>query len=193
MQYADVHNISSNSTYGGRAGKSCHDALARIQLTKEYLRIMRIPAVGIDVDASACFDRQLRNLIGPLNCRSGATKKMNQCQTLALQGMTHHVKIAQGVSDGFFQHTDDNQIFGSGQGSGAGVPNWHSHNETIISTYAEFHPGITMTTLNNEATVNQNVITFVETTPYLLHASCQQLQLTCITRPPMPLIHGKRS
>ena len=162
MHYADKMKISSESTYGGRKGKNCHDALARIQLAKERLRIMRTPSIGIDVDASACFDRQLRNLIGPLNRRSGASKEMNVCQTLTLQHMKHHVKIAQGVSEAFFHHTDDTPIFGSGQGSGAGVPNWHSHNETIIATYAEYHNGITMTTPDNEVTVNQNVISFVD-------------------------------
>ena len=35
MHYADVTNISSESTYGGRKGKNCHDALARIQLAKD--------------------------------------------------------------------------------------------------------------------------------------------------------------
>ena len=68
---------------------------------------MRMPAVGIDIDASACFDRQLRNLIGPLNQQSGATKEMNQCQTITLQEMKHRVKIAQGVSEDSFHHTDD--------------------------------------------------------------------------------------
>ena len=162
MQYADSTNISSDSTYGGRKRKSCHDALARIQLTKERLRIMRTPSIGIDVDASACFDRQLRNLIGPLNRRSGAPKEMNQCQTLTLQRMKHQVKIAQGVSKDSFTHTSETQIFGSGQGSGAGVPNWHSHNETIIATYADYHPGITMTSPNNAVTIVQNVISFVD-------------------------------
>ena len=171
MHYADATNISSESTYGGRKGKNCHDALARIQLAKEQLRIMRTPSIGIDVDASACFDRQLRNLIGPLNRRSGATKEMNVCQTLTLQNMEHKVQIAQGVSAQSFHHTDETPIFGSGQGSGAGVPNWHSHNETIIATYSEYHKGITMTTPDNQVTVDQNVISFVDDTTLL--AGCQ--------------------
>ena len=153
MHYADVQMISSNSTYGGRSGRSCYDALACIQLTKEHLRLMQIPSMGIDVDASAYFNRQLRNLIGPLNQRSGATTEMNRCQTLTLQGMKHQVKIAQGVSDGFFMHTEDTPVFGSGQGSGAEVPNWHSHNETITSTYKEFHKGITMATPDGDTAV----------------------------------------
>ena len=162
MRYADKHKISTDSTYGGRTGKNCHDALLRLQLAKEYLRIMRIPSIGVDVDASACFDRQLRNLIGALNRRSGAPKEMNQCQTRTLGQMTHKVKTAQGVSDGAFQHSKDRPIFGSGQGSGAGVPNWHSHNETIISAYKEFHPGITMTTPGGTTTVDQHVVSFVD-------------------------------
>ena len=123
---------------------------------------MQIPSMGIDVDASAYFNRQLRNLIGPLNQRSGATTEMNRCQTLTLQGMKHQVKIAQGVSDGFFMHTEDTPVFGSGQGSGAEVPNWHSHNETITSTYKEFHKGITMATPDGDTAVEQDVVSFVD-------------------------------
>ena len=87
---------------------------------------------------------------------------MNQCQTLTLQEMKHHVKISQGVSEESFHHTSDKQVFGSGKGSGAGVPNWHSHNKTIIATYAEFHPGIDISTPDGRTTVNQNVMSFVD-------------------------------
>ena len=162
MRYADTTNINSESTYGGRKSKNCHEALARIQMAKESFRIMRIPAISIDVDASACFDRQLRNLIGITNRRTGATKEMNQCQTKTLEKMKHHVKIAQGVSTDSFQHSTDNPVFGSGQGSGAGVPNWHSHNEAIIATYKKYHKGITMSTPDNQVTVTQDVVSFVD-------------------------------
>ena len=42
MHYADRTDINSDSTFGSRKGKNCHNTLARIQLAKEGFRMMRI-------------------------------------------------------------------------------------------------------------------------------------------------------
>ena len=64
MHYSVNKKISSDATYGGRPGRSCHDALLRIQLSMEYFCIMRIIAAFMDIDTTACFDNQIQNLIG---------------------------------------------------------------------------------------------------------------------------------
>ena len=87
---------------------------------------------------------------------------MAKCQTLTLEGMRHRVRIAQGISDSFLQHSQTTAIHGSGQGSGAGVPNWHGHNETLIAAYADFHKGYTMKSLDRSKQEDQNIISFVD-------------------------------
>ena len=162
MSYGDTKKISSDSTYGGRGGRSCHDALLRIQLSMEYYRVMRIIAAFLDVDANGCFDRQLRNLIAALTRRQGIDKNASKCQTSTLEEMEHSVRIKQGLSTEIIRHSTEKPIFGSGQGSGAGVVNWHAHNETIIATYKEFFPGATMKSPDSSKIAVQDVISFVD-------------------------------
>ena len=59
MKYSVKTKTSSDATYGGRPGRSCHDALLRIQLSMEFCRIQRIMAAFMDIDATACFDNQI--------------------------------------------------------------------------------------------------------------------------------------
>ena len=105
MHHADIHKTSSDYTYGGRHGKSCHDALLRVQLFYEYHRIIRHPAIGSDIDASACYDRQLRNCIALCTRHAGATKEAARCQIETLKIMKHKVKTALGTSTKEMFHT----------------------------------------------------------------------------------------
>ena len=123
MHYSVAKKISSDATYDGRPGRSCHDALLRIQMGMECCRISRTLAAFMDIDAKACFDNQIRNLIGINNRRLGADKNIVRCQTETLEKMEHRVRIHQGVSKKSISHTSSTPIYGSGQGSGAGVVN----------------------------------------------------------------------
>ena len=144
MQFSIAQKISSDATYGGRPGRSCHDALLRIQLGMEYCQLSRTMAVFMDIDATACFDNQIRNLIAINTRRLGADKNIAKCQTVTLEKMKHRVCIHQGVSKECILHTSETPLYGSGQGSGAGVVNWHGHNETLIAMYEETQPGCKM-------------------------------------------------
>ena len=144
MHFSIIHKISSDATYGGRPGRSCHDALLRIQLGMEYCRLSRTMAAFKDIDATACFDNQIRNLIGLNTRRLGADKNIARCQTETLEKMDHRVRIHQGVSKQAISHSDETPLYGSGQGSGAGVVNWHGHNETLIAMYEETQQGCIM-------------------------------------------------
>ena len=175
MDYASRQGISSDATYGGRSGRSCHDALLRIQLCMEFFRIMVIIAALVDVDAEGCFDRQIRKLIAIMNRRMGADKAMTKCQTLTLEGMRHRVRIAQGISEKYLKHSSSMAIHGSGQGSGAGVPNWHGHNETLIAAYADFHKGYTMRSPDGSKEQDQNVISFVDDNKLVFASDTPQL------------------
>ena len=103
----------------------------------EFFQLMTILAAFIDVDAEGCFDRQLRKLIALMTQHLGADKRITRCQTLTLEGMENHVRMAQGISEGCLKHSPASAIRGPGQGSGAGVPNWHGHNETLIAAYSK--------------------------------------------------------
>ena len=162
MKFSVKSKTSSDSTYGGRPGRSCHDALLRIQLSMEFCRIQRLMAAFMDIDATACFDNQIRNLIGIMTKRLGADTNIARCQTETLEQMEHSVRIQQGVSTESIRHSKDKPLYGSGQGSGAGVVNWHGHNETLIAMYDDKQPGCRMQSPDKLIELIQRVISFVD-------------------------------
>ena len=97
-----------------------------------------------------------------MNRRLGADKNITRCQTETLEKMEHKVRIHQGVSKQSISHTSSTPIYGSSQGSGAGVINWHGHNETVIAMYAETQPACMMTSPDNRHEQIQQVISFVD-------------------------------
>ena len=104
----------------------------------------------------------LRNLIAILTRCQGIDKNASTCQTKTLEAMEHSVRIQQGLSTDTIKHSRDKPIFGSGQRSGAGVVNWHAHNETIIATYKEFYPGTKMINPDNTKEAEEDVVRFVD-------------------------------
>ena len=51
------NGLNMEETFGGRPGKSAHDALNRVQLTMDACRTMRTPFMAMILDAAGCFDR----------------------------------------------------------------------------------------------------------------------------------------
>ena len=64
LHFSVTQETSLNASYGGCPGHRCHDDLLQIQLSMEYCRLARILAAFMDIDATACFDNKIQNLIG---------------------------------------------------------------------------------------------------------------------------------
>ena len=116
----------------------------------------------MDIDARTCFDNQIQNLFGLMTRRLGADRNISRCQTETLQHMNHRVHIHHGVSKTSIQHLDKSPLYGSGQGSGAGVINWHGHNEALVAMYDRTQPGSLMKIPDRAKEAEQNVISFVD-------------------------------
>ena len=58
--------------------------------------------------------------------------------------MKHRTRIQHGVSKESISHSDEMPLYGSGQGSGAGVINCHGNNEFRISMYDNTQPRYVM-------------------------------------------------
>lgn len=89
MDYADVQKTSRDLTYGRRFEQNCHSLLLRVQM---FHRLMWWLAIGSDIDAQACYDRQLRNLIALCTRYLGVPKEAAECQVQTLLHMHQKVK-----------------------------------------------------------------------------------------------------
>ena len=169
VAYAEQNDIYSGSTYGGRKGKNTHQVLGRIQATNEYCRLARTPAALADVDAINCFDCMTHSGIGFFQRRQGSPKNLVQTQCTTLMRTKHHIKTGLGVSSDVIQQTAAIQPQGSGQGGGASVGNWQSHNDPMILTFQDLCKACNMITPDQKEVLKQWVISFVDDNKLLMN------------------------
>ena len=76
--------------------------------------------------------------------------------------MDHRTQIHQGVLQSSISHLNETPLYGLGQGSGAGVINWHSHNEALIAMYDQMQPGCLTKSPVGKSEIHQKVISYVD-------------------------------
>ena len=169
VAHAEKHELYSGSTYGGRKGKNTHQVLGRIQSTNEYCRLARTPAALADVDAVNCFDCMTHSGIGFFQRRQGSPKDLVRTQCNTLMSTKHYIKTGLGVSKEFIQRTKESQPQGSGQGGGASVGNWQSHNDPMILAFQDLCQPCTMTTPHQATKLSQWMVSFVDDNKILMN------------------------
>ena len=169
VAYAEENDLYSGSTYGGRKGKNTHQILGRIQATNEYCRLARTPAALADVDTVNCFDCMTQSGIGYFQRRQGSPKDLVKTQCTTLMQTQHHIKTGLGVSSAFIHRTEEDQPQGSGQGGGASVGNWQSHNDPMILTFQDLCQACTMATPDQATRFHQWMVSFVDDNKLLMN------------------------
>ena len=168
MRYMEQHNLNSDATYGGRKGKSCHQALNRIQYTTLYSRTMRQPMGLIDVDATGCFDRMVGRLLSLINQCNGMTQQAASCQAETLHNMRHYVKTTRGISEKYIKRDATTLLEGNGQGNAASVPGWHGHNELMCKVYKQMIHGSKIISPDKRVEFEQWLSSFIDDNKMLL-------------------------
>ena len=169
VHHAEIHGLYSGSTYGGRKGRNTHQVLGRIQSTNEYCRLARTPAALADVDAVNCFDCMTHSGIGFFQRRQGSPKDLVRTQCNTLMQTKHFIKTGLGVSSDFIETTPTSQPQGSGQGGGASVGNWQSHNDPMILAFQDLCQACTMTMPNLTKQMRQWMVSFVDDNKILMN------------------------
>ena len=160
--YAESNDVYSGCTYGGRKGKNTHQVLARAKFTNEYCRLARTPAAIADVDAKNCFDCMTQAGIGYFQRRQGSPKDLALAQCTTLAQTKHYIKTGRGVSKECIQRTEQVAPQGSGQGGGASVGNWQSHNDPMILTFQDLCHPCTLTDPDRIDKFLQWMVSFVD-------------------------------
>ena len=169
VAHAESNGLYSGSTYGGRKGKNTHQVLGRIQSTNEYCRLARTPAALADVDAVNCFDCMTHSGIGFFQRRQGSPKDLVRTQCNTLMQTRHYIKTGLGISKNFISTTDTSQPQGSGQGGGASVGNWQSHNDPMILTFQDLCKSCEMATPDQITKMSQWMVSFVDDNKILMN------------------------
>jgi hypothetical protein len=145
------------------------DALFLARLEKDLIRQTKANSAHMDNDATGCYDRFVTS-IGMLACRQlGMPSLAIKCQAETLRKMKYSVKHSYGVSDSYYESTDKEPLFGTGQGSGASPAIWLGVVVILLNALdrisaEENIPGLEFSDPWNEYSENWRVGAFVDET-----------------------------
>ena len=115
------------SAYGSVPMRTAQDAVLEKTLSLDLMRIRKDTGAILDCDAKGCYDRIIAAL------QTVTTRRLGIPRTTALffarfwRYCNHHVRTKHGTSKESYNATDNENLFGIGQGNGAGPAFWLSN------------------------------------------------------------------
>ena len=121
IRNAEEYKCLGTANHGSRPGKQTTDALMEKMMIYEHARLTRTSVVTVDNDAKSCYDRIIRTLAMTACMAAGLPKAAAAMHNKTMQEMKHTIKTRHGLSAPYasIANEDDDDLEGSGQGSGA--------------------------------------------------------------------------
>jgi hypothetical protein len=114
----------NDDQYGSRPRWNAIDPVMIEELQFKISRISRRMLLQTNFDATACYDRIIPNVAMLASRRFGVPKSVTQSNANTLQQAKFHIRTELGLSPSFYSHTDEQPIYGTGQGSGNSPMIW---------------------------------------------------------------------
>jgi hypothetical protein len=118
------NNLLNDGQAGSRPGCRAIDVAIQKEMKYNYSKLTRTPLITVDNDAKSCFDRILCNVAMLVSQYYGITRNMCSLQASTLENTVYKIRTALGESTRNYQHSTNNPIHGTGQGSCASPAIW---------------------------------------------------------------------
>ena len=141
VHQAEDAEAINDGNFGGRTARSSLDPIGIELLQYEYSRLLRLQHLKFSNDATACYDRIVVNLASVVSRSFGLHRNITTVHGDMLQHAVYRIKTKMGISDGFYQHSDDCPVFGTGQGSRSSPPIWNFNSSVYFDTFDKLSHG----------------------------------------------------
>lgn len=159
---SEKHHIISNSQYGGRKGRQAQSAVLNkilyYDINNQFVRDYTI----IDEDLKANYDRELCTLSALEARKAGAPYEASEFMINFIKSQEFHVKTKYGVSDKSFGYTDDDPIWGLGQGLAWSGESWKAASSTIDQCMKEMCSGMKFVSPDNTMMVTKLMDLYID-------------------------------
>jgi hypothetical protein len=125
----------NDGNFGARTARSSLDPVGIEILQYEYSRLLRLRHGKFSNDATACYDRIVVNLASIVSRSFGLHSNVTTIQGDMLQEAVYRIKTQMGISEGYYQHSEENPVFGTGQGSKSSPPIWNFSSSVYLDTF----------------------------------------------------------
>ena len=141
VRHAEHHNSLGTANHGSRPGRQTMDALLEKLLIYEFARLSRTSLITVDNDAKSCYDRIIKCLAMVACVAVGLPLMAAVMHNRTHHGMEHRIKTSHGLLRPY-QGSDDDELEGTGQGSGASPAIWLIYCGCLIAAFRDFTPGM---------------------------------------------------
>ena len=124
VRHAEHHKLLHDSQWGSRPKRRASDAVLQKQLQYELTYGLRKQLVSMELDARACYDRIISTCAMLLSMMHGMPASACQLQRRMLDEAHFRIRTSLGLSSDGFHHSQDDPVYGNGQGSGSSPPVW---------------------------------------------------------------------
>jgi hypothetical protein len=158
LKNCEQHGALGDLQDGFRKGRSTMQTLLHNELANDYNKRMRINNYVGMTDISRCFDRIVAPVISLLNIKNGCPTPAVTMHATTLQKAKYHLKTKQGISQSFYQHSEDTPVHGNGQGAGDSPSQWCQQSAMLFDLYTDGQTGMSMSTRAGIPLVHQGAI-----------------------------------
>jgi hypothetical protein len=169
--HAEDHAAFGEAQAGSRPGRSAIDVVLQKELTYDLSARTLNNVAMMENDATACFDRMIPSLV-MLSLRAyGVPEQIVRLLGTTLEKMRYRIKTKIGVSKRYYQHTDDDPIYGTGQGSAGSPCFWLLTSIILFNIMEKIAHGITFTHPTGSETLQRTMEAFVDDTDVAVNDS----------------------
>jgi Reverse transcriptase (RNA-dependent DNA polymerase) len=156
---AHYNQLLNKGQAGSRPGKRAIDVVINKELKYQYARFTRTNLGTIDNDAKSCYDRIICSVAMLISQYYGIPWNFCNMQAENLRKTKFHIRTANGDSNEYYIHNEDNPIYGTGQGSCSSPAIWLFISSFIMDCLQKEANGMNMRDMVN---ISNDVMSWIE-------------------------------
>ena len=118
--------------------------------------------INFDLDATSCYDRILASVAAICSQRIGMASNVVNTNSTMLFCARYHLKTKLGISSGYYRHTSETPIHGTGQGSGNSPTIWCFVCSALFDALASKAHGATFASYDGTQELFMPIVGFVD-------------------------------
>ena len=164
LAYAESRNLITNSQYGGRRYRQAQSAVLNTVLYYDINYQTTTEYTSNDDDMRANFDREISVYAGCESRKIGMSYQSAKYMVDVTRLQKFYIKTSMGISDDYYKYTENQPIWGLGQGIGWAGSCWQVTASTIDICMKKSATGMKFTCPWNENTIEKIMDFFVDDT-----------------------------
>ena len=178
LEMAEEGHCLNSGQYGSRPSRGAHDPVFIEEFQLEISRASRKTLIQTNYDATSCYDRIIPNLAALVSRKYGVPQPVTLTNASTLEQAKYRLKTELGMSEQSYSHSEENPIYGTGQGSGNSPMIWCFLSSVLFDCYDERANGAIYELPDRSLSTKINMIGYVD------DSNGQTNQFQCNQQPP---------